>query len=71
MVRVPILESFEISFRSEIPLIKDAKINGTAISLRELIKIFPKGFIQSPTKSGPHEKLVNDQCEKNSKSHSQ
>ena len=43
----PIFENFEISFKSEIPFINDARIRGIAISLRALIKIVPKGLIQS------------------------
>ena len=58
MVRKPILESCEISFNSETPLINEANINGTAINLRALIKIVPKGLIQSSIKSAPQEKLV-------------
>ena len=58
MVRAPILESFEISLRSEIPFIKEAKISGTAISLRAFIKILPKGFIQSSINCAPQLKLV-------------
>ena len=47
IVRPPIFESFEISFKSETPFINEAKIKGTAISFKRLIKIVPKGFIQS------------------------
>ena len=47
MVRKPIVLILEISFKSEIPLIKDAKINGTAINFKRLINMVPKGFIQS------------------------
>src|SRR5690606_40780890 len=57
MVLVPIFESLEISLRSDIPFTNDARINGTAISLRALIKMFPNGFIQSPMNPGPHEKF--------------
>ena len=39
MVRPPILDNFEISFKSEIPLIKEARINGTAINFKRFIKI--------------------------------
>ena len=46
IVKKPIDESFDISFKSEIPLIKEAKISGIAINLRELMKIVPKGLIQ-------------------------
>ena len=58
MVLPPILESLEISLRSEIPFIKEASIRGTAMSFRELMKIVPKGFIKSDTKSGPQLKLT-------------
>ena len=51
----PIFESLEISFKSEIPLIKDARINGIAINFRALIKIVPKGFIQFEINSFPVE----------------
>ncbi len=53
MVRTPIDFIFEISFKSEIPLIKDAKINGTAMSFKRLMKMVPKGEIQSVTKPFP------------------
>ena len=53
MVLSPIVLILEMSFKSDIPLINEAKINGTAISLRRLIKIFPKGAIQSETKPLP------------------
>ena len=46
-----------ISFKSEIPFIREARIKGIAISFRELIKIVPKGFIQSDIKSFPNSKL--------------
>ena len=49
----PILDNFAISFKSETPLIRDARMSGIAISLRALIKIVPNGFIQSTTKSLP------------------
>ena len=42
-----------MSFRSDIPFIKDARINGMAISLSELMKIVPKGLIQFVTKIVP------------------
>ena len=51
MVRPPIFLILEMSFKSEIPLIKDAKINGIAISFNKLIKMVPKGLIQSVTLS--------------------
>ena len=54
MVIPPILDNFEISFKSEIPLIKDAKINGIAISFKALIKIVPNGLIQSEIRSLPN-----------------
>ena len=53
MVRNPIVLILEISFKSEIPLISDANINGTAINFKRLIKILPKGAIQSPTNPLP------------------
>ena len=58
IVTPPICDNFEISFKSEIPLISDANINGIAISFKELIKIVPKGFIQSDMKSFPKSKFV-------------
>ena len=54
MVLDPIDESFDKSFKSETPLIREAKIKGTAINLRTLIKIVPNGLIQSTTKDFPH-----------------
>src|SRR5690554_555675 len=51
IVLSPILDNFEISFKSETPLIKEPKINGTAINFNALINIFPKGLIQWRTKS--------------------
>ena len=53
MVLKPIFFILEISFKSEIPFIKDASINGTAINFKRLIKIVPKGLIQSVTKPLP------------------
>ena len=57
IVAPPICESFEISFKSEIPFTRDASINGIAINFNELIKIVPKGFIQSDIKSFPKSKF--------------
>ena len=53
MVLKPIDLIFEISFKSEIPLIKEAKIKGTAINFNKLIKIVPSGFIHLVTKILP------------------
>ena len=53
MVLPPILDNFEISFKSEIPLIKEAKIKGTAINFNKLMKIVPNGLTQSTIKSFP------------------
>ncbi len=53
MVLTPILANFEMSLRSEIPLINDAKINGIAINFNNLTNTVPSHFIQSPTNSGP------------------
>ena len=39
IVLPPIEESFDKSFKSETPLISDARIKGTAISFNELINI--------------------------------
>ena len=52
-VLVPIVESFEISFKSDIPLTRDARINGIAINFNRLMNIVPKGFIQSLIRSEP------------------
>ena len=49
--------SFDKSFKSEIPLIREAKIKGTAINFNELIKIVPNGLIQFRTKVFPHSKF--------------
>ena len=43
----PIFESWDIFFKSDTPFISDARIKGTAINFKTLIKIVPKGFIQS------------------------
>ena len=53
IVRSPILANFEISLRSEIPLIKDAKINGIAISFNSFTKIVPAQLIHLSTNSAP------------------
>ena len=53
MVLKPIFLILEISFKSEIPLIKEANIKGTAINFKRLIKIVPKGLIQSVTNPFP------------------
>ena len=53
MVLTPIDANLEISFKSEIPLISEAKISGTAISFRSLTKIVPRGFIQDVTNASP------------------
>jgi hypothetical protein len=57
MVLPPILESLEISFKSDTPLISEARINGTAMSFKELIKMVPKGFTQSDTILGPQSNI--------------
>ena len=53
MVLPPILDNFEMSFKSEIPLINEAKIKGTAINFNKLIKMVPNGFTQSTITSFP------------------
>ena len=53
IVFAPIDDSLEISFKSEIPLIKDARIKGIAMSFSELMKIVPKGLIQLVIKIVP------------------
>ena len=58
MVRPPITESLEISFKSDTPLINEANIKGMAMSFKALINMVPKGLIQSEIKSEP--KGVND-----------
>ena len=45
--------SFEISFKSDTPLIKEAKINGIAINFNNLINIIPKGLIKLLTNLAP------------------
>ena len=45
--------NFEISFKSEIPLIKEAKIKGTAINFNNFTKMVPNGLIQFATKPAP------------------
>ena len=59
MVLPPIDESFDKSFKSETPLIKDASIKGTAISFNELMNIVPKGLIQFEINSFPPSMFVN------------
>ena len=44
IVNNPMDESLDISFKSDIPLISDAKIKGIAINFRELMKMVPKGL---------------------------
>jgi hypothetical protein len=51
IVTPPIDESFDKSFKSDTPLIREASISGTAINLSELINIVPKGLIQLITNS--------------------
>ena len=58
MVLPPILDNLEISFKSDTPLIKAAKISGMAINFKELMNIVPNGFIQSFINSFPNSKLV-------------
>ena len=58
MVLPPILESLEISFKSETPLIKAANINGIAINFNELMKMVPNGFIQSWINCFPKSKFA-------------
>ena len=53
IVIVPMEDNFDISFKSETPLIKEARIKGIAINFKELIKIVPKGLIQFEIKSPP------------------
>ena len=53
MVLNPIFLIFEISCKSEIPFIREARIRGTAISFNKLMNIVPNGFIQSITNSLP------------------
>ena len=53
MVLNPIFLIFEMSFKSEIPFIKEARIKGTAINFNKLMNIVPNGFIQSITISLP------------------
>ena len=57
MVIPPIEDNFDKSFKSEIPLIREAKIKGTAINFNELMKIVPNGLIQFRTKVLPHSKF--------------
>ena len=45
MVRPPICDSLEISFKSETPLINEARIKGTAINFNRLIKMVPNGLM--------------------------
>ena len=58
MVRPPIVESLEMSLRSETPLIKEPSIRGMAMSLRALIKMVPKGFTQWEIIWGPDSNVV-------------
>ena len=54
MVFKPIEANFEMSFKSEIPFMRDAKIKGTAINLSSFTKIVPKGLIHAAIKAVPH-----------------
>ena len=49
MVLKPIVLILEISFKSEIPLIREANIKGTAINFNKFMKMVPNGLIQSVT----------------------
>ena len=55
IVKPPIVDNFDISFKSEIPFISEARINGIAINFKELIKIVPNGLIQLVTNILPTE----------------
>src|SRR5699024_5409826 len=57
MVLKPILESFDISFKSDTPFIKEPRISGTAINFKALIDMFPNGFTQFVIKVLPQLKL--------------
>ena len=50
---MPIDLNLEMSFKSEIPLINEATIKGTAINFNILTKMFPIGSIQFFAKTGP------------------
>ena len=65
MVLTPIDANLEISFKSEIPLISEAKISGTAISFRSLTKIVPRGFIQDVTNASPSLNLKHNEAKNN------
>ena len=67
MVLPPIFESLEISFKSDTPLIKDAKIKGTAINFKRLMKIFPKGFTQSVITCLPQSNCIKTMANKTPK----
>ena len=45
--------NLEMSFKSDMPLIKEAKIKGTAINLSSFTKMVPKGLIQAPINPTP------------------
>ena len=64
MVLNPILDNLEISFKSVTPLIKDAKIKGTAITFNALMKILPKGLIQSIANDLPKGNWINTMATK-------
>ena len=51
MVLPPIRESFFRSLSEATPVTSEARISGTAISLSPLMKMVPKGAIQSRVKS--------------------
>ena len=57
MVLPPIRLSFFISDKEATPVIKDESTRGIAISFKRLIKIVPKGAIQSDVKL-PQPELV-------------
>ena len=59
IVLPPILDNLDISFKSETPLMRDARIKGIAINFKRLIKIVPKGFMKLLIKILPLGKKLN------------
>jgi hypothetical protein len=59
IVLPPIFDSLDISFKSETPLIREARIKGIAINFKRFINIVPKGFMKLLIKILPVGKKLN------------
>ena len=59
IVLPPIFDSLDMSFKSETPLIREARIKGIAINFKRFINIVPKGFMKLLIKILPAGKKLN------------